>query len=217
VDPGTPLRIDAPAAATGVTLLEGSSAQATVSGREVTVKGPFAPGATMVQMAYRLPIDGARMRVEQVVPATLRQTSLFVRQVGGIELDSPQIATRREVPVENRTYILTSGPGLAAGGTLAVELAGLPAHPAWPRVAALGLAGLIVVAGIWLAQAPRRSSGPERARLEGRRDSLLDQLARLDDQWADHPAGDPSYLARRQALVARLERVYLSLDGLGAS
>ena len=55
VDPPQPVVFEVPAAARAPEVLDGSSKQATVTGRQVTVAGPFAPGMTLVQFAYSLP------------------------------------------------------------------------------------------------------------------------------------------------------------------
>ena len=55
VDIGGPLIFDLPRTARGVSLLEGTTKQATANGPRVTVVGPFAPGSTSVSFGYELP------------------------------------------------------------------------------------------------------------------------------------------------------------------
>ncbi len=57
VNPPAPFAFDMPDGATGTTIMDGSSPQASVKGTRVTVAGPFAPGHTFVQVAASLPAD----------------------------------------------------------------------------------------------------------------------------------------------------------------
>ena len=148
VDIGGPLRIDLPREARGTTILEGSTPKATAGGAHITVTGPFPPGNTAVQAAYELPHSGVA-RIDQLWPAALQQVMILVEQIGGLSISSPQIAKKQELMEQGQRVIVATGPGLAAGKSLNLEIAGLPHPPVWPRNLALSLAGLIVAAGIW--------------------------------------------------------------------
>jgi hypothetical protein len=54
VDVGAPIVLELPDVAADASAMEGSSPQATVDGRRVTITGPFATGVTPVQFAFRL-------------------------------------------------------------------------------------------------------------------------------------------------------------------
>jgi hypothetical protein len=150
VDIGGPLVFDLPREARSATVLEAeSSPQATANGPRITVKGPFAPGNTLVQAAYVLPYDGPVARLEQRWPAALQQLTVLVQQIGGLSIESPQLQSKRDIQDQGQALILGSGPGLAAGQSLTLEIAGLPHHSKWPRTLALSLAGVIAAAGIW--------------------------------------------------------------------
>jgi hypothetical protein len=158
VDTGGPLIFDLPREARSSVVLDGSSPKATANGPRITVTGPFAPGITAVQAAYELPYNGAVARIDQRWPAALQQLTILVQQVGGLSVASPQIASKRDVSDQGQALILATGPGLAAGQSMTVEISGLPHHATWPRTLALSLAGLIAAAGIWGAATanPRR-------------------------------------------------------------
>ena len=158
VDIGGPLVFDLPREARSSVVLEGSSPKATANGPRVTVTGPFAPGITAVQAAYELPYNGPVARIDQVWPAALQQVTVLVQQLGGLSVTSPQIASKRDVNDQGQALILATGPGLAAGQSMTLEISGLPHHATWPRTLALSLAGIIAVAGIWGAATanPRR-------------------------------------------------------------
>jgi RNA polymerase subunit RPABC4/transcription elongation factor Spt4 len=158
VDIGGPLVFDLPREARSSVVLEGSSPKATANGPRITVTGPFAPGVTAVQAAYELPYSGAVARVDQRWPAALQQVTILVQQIGGLSVSSPQVAAKRDVNDQGQALILATGPGLAAGQSMTIEISGLPHHATWPRTLALSLAGLIAAAGIWGAVTanPRR-------------------------------------------------------------
>lgn len=213
VQPREPVVFALPDGAQGATVLEGSSPQATVEGRAVKVTGPFAPGRTPVQFAYRLPYGGSRAQVRQPLPLALGQTTVIVSRVGEVRFTSPQVQTHREMPGEGHQFLMGTGPGLPAGSVLAIDLTGLPHHSRAPRYTALALAALIVVFGVWLAVSDGAAARQaDRERLEGRREALLGELVQLEER---HRAGrgDPArYEARRRDLFAQLEQIYARLD-----
>ncbi len=154
VDPGGPVIFDLPRDARGATLLQESSKQATVKGHRVIVTGPFAPGPTMVHVAYQQPYTSDTARIEQKFPASVQNLNLIVLQIGGLDVRSAQIATKREVTDQGQKLIVANGPSIAAGQTLQLDISGLPHHAQWPRYLALSLASVIVGAGIWAAVFP---------------------------------------------------------------
>lgn len=223
VDIGGPLIIDLPTGAAGAATLEGSSPTATVSGDRVTVTGPFAPGSTSVQVGFQLRFDRPDVTVQQAWPAAMEQVTVALEKVGAVTMTSPQFSGVREVQSDNGTpFLLASGPALPAGGALTLNLSNLPVHNRTPRVVALGIAGLIVAVGGWMAFAARSKEQDARRRLVGRRDTLLGELAALEERRrrrggaAGPPEHDARYAARRQRLISELEQIYGELDDQGA-
>jgi len=149
VQPPSPLIFDLPTGASGAAILEGSTPQARVSGARVTVIGPFPPGSTVVQVGFLLPHRGGEISLEQRLPAALEQVLIVAEKSGDLRIASPQAPAQREMPAEGETYIVASGPAVAAGGTLQVTVGGLAGHPRWPRFLALGMASIILLAGVW--------------------------------------------------------------------
>ncbi|HYN08515.1 MAG TPA: hypothetical protein VES67_14125 [Vicinamibacterales bacterium] len=154
VDPGGPVIFDLPRDARGVSLLQESSKQASAKGHRLIVTGPFAPGPTMVHVAFEQPYNRDTARIEQTWPASLQSLNVLVLQIGGLDVRSPQISTKREVTDQGQKLIVAGGPSIPAGQSLVLEITGLPHHAIWPRYAALSLAAVIVCAGIWAAVAP---------------------------------------------------------------
>jgi hypothetical protein len=158
VDIGGPLVFDLPRSARGTSVVEGPP-NATANGPRVIITGPFAPGETMVQAAFELPTSGSTARLEQQWPTTLQQVTVLLEQPGGLDLSSPQIASKETTFDQGQALLIGRGPTLAQGQTLELEFSGLPYHPRWPRWVALTLAGVIVTMGVWAAATarPRRA------------------------------------------------------------
>jgi hypothetical protein len=212
VDIGGPLVIDLPSGAAGASPLEGSSPQATINGDRVTVTGPFAPGSTMVQIGFTLRNVGKSYRLEQRFPVALPQVTMAVQKVGDLAMTSAQFETSRDVKSEGgTTFILGNGPALAAGTPFVVELTGLPAHSTVPRYATLGIALVILIVGGWLAFAGGSQDREARQRLIARRDTLLGELAQLEER---RRMGGESLKqsARRNRILSELEQIYGELD-----
>ncbi len=157
VDIDGPLIFELPTEARGASMLEGSTTQATANGPRVIVTGPFSPGPTVAQVAYELPYRGATARIDQQWPAMLQQLTLLVEQRGTLEIASPQVTTRNVVSNNGQPLIFGSGPAIAAGQSLTVDITGLPHHPTWPQWTALALAFAVISWGVWGAvTAPAR-------------------------------------------------------------
>lgn len=154
VDIGGPFILDLPAEARGASLLDPSPKQAAVSGSRLTVTGPFAPGATTVNVAFELPFSTGSVRLDQRWPAAMQQVLVLVPQTGGIQVQSPSLTDRRTASDQGQPLVVATGPGLAANAVLSLNISGLPHHPVWPRYLALALAGMILSVGIWAAVFP---------------------------------------------------------------
>jgi hypothetical protein len=216
VDIGGPLVLDLPSGAGGAAALEGSSQQATISGDRIIVTGPFAPGATQVQIGFTLPNTGKSYTLEQTFPVALQQVTVALEKLDGVSMTSSQFTTVGDVRSESGTpFILGSGAGLPAGSTLRVELTGLPAYSPVPRYVTLGLAGAILVIGAWMAFAGRGQERQARQRLIARRDTLLGELAQLEER---RRAGGESLRqsSRRNRILTELEQIYGELDETSA-
>jgi hypothetical protein len=215
VQPPALLVFELPAASQGAGILEGSSPQGTIEGKRVMIAGPFAPGATLVQFGYTLPFKGATLRVDQKLPAALAQVSVLAQKVGDMQLESPQIAEHRDMPVQDMTFIVAKGHALKAGDTLSLTFTGLPHHPVWPQNVALTLALLILGGGLWGSTRTGKPAAAERerrSRLEARRDHLFLELTAIEEQHRAQTIDPERYATKRRELVAALERVYAELD-----
>jgi hypothetical protein len=214
VNPPTPFTFDMPTGATETSVLEGSSALASVSGAHVTVTGPFPPGQTFVQVACELPVTSGTIEIQQRFPSALDELAVVVKKVGDTKLTSRAIRAQQDMPADGETYIAATGPAVPAGQPIDLTISGLPHHSAAPMWIALMLALAIVGIGAWAAtrQQDETARAAERKRLVSRREKLLNDLVRLE---TDHRSGRidrARFAARRAELVALLEGVYGALD-----
>jgi hypothetical protein len=212
VDIGGPLVIDLPVGAAGASALNGSSPQATIAGSRITVTGPFASGVTPLQVGFQLPFSSSTLTIEQKWPVPIEQVTVASQKLGPLSFASPQFSSVGDVKGEDGTaFLLASGPGIAAGGTLRMQVTGLPIHSAVPRNVALGLAATIALFGLWLALPGPTGSRDTRPRLIARRDMLLGELAQIE-QRARTGRETPKDAARKPRVVAELEQIYGELD-----
>jgi hypothetical protein len=224
VNPGSaavnsgPVTIEMPTGASGASILEGSTPQATAKGPRVIVTAPFQPGTTQVQIAYRLSYRGPSTTVTQTFPIALDQLALIAEKSGDVTLQSPQLSDQREMPVDGRTFIAARGPGIAAGQALTFALTGLPHHSRLPRYLAIAIGLLVLGLGGWAAtrRAPdtavRPSTAATRTGLEKRRERLLEQLVALEQQQRRRAISPDDYIRRREDLIQDLEQVYQALE-----
>ena len=214
VNPPTAFAFDLPAGATGTTILEGSSPKASVAGTSIRVAAPFPPGRTLVQAAYQLPAGSASLDLTQRFPAPLEQLAVVVKKLGDTKLSSPQISRQQDMTASGESFIAGTGGAVSAGQPITLTIDNLPHRSAIPRWTALGLAGVIIVAGVWVA---RRSDdatarAAERKRLIARREKLFADLVRLENDRRSGKVADARYESRRESLIGTLEQIYGALD-----
>ena len=213
VDFGEPLVIELPPGANGATALEGSSRAATVSEDRITITGPLPSGTTSVQAAFRMPYDEGNLTLTQKWPAAFQEVIVGVQKVGALQVQSPQFNQTNEVRTEGGDlFVLGNGPALPAGGTLTLNLSGLPHHSKTPQRVALALAGGLLVLGGWLAFSGQSRRDESRQALVARRDTLLGQLAQIESKRRSGAADADAQARRRARILGELEQIYGELD-----
>jgi hypothetical protein len=216
VNPAAPFEFDMPADAKGCGFMKESSPQATLNNKaHVVVKGPFAPGATFVQIACEVPAINGDIDIEQRFPAPFEHLAVIVKKIRDTTLRSPQLKEQREVPADGELYIAATGGAVPAGQPIELEVGGVPHHNPAPRRIALTLALVIALAGTWAASRSVEdpaSAAAERKRLLARRDKLFNELVRLDQDRRNGRLDDRRYLERREEIVGALEQIYSDLD-----
>jgi hypothetical protein len=216
VQPASAVLMDMPTGALSTTVLAGAP-QAVARGDRVTISGPFAPGQTPVEVAYRIPFTLGEVTVEQKMPLPVPTLAVLMKKIGDMSLSSPQLPNVQEREFEGDRYILAQGPAIPAGGTLSLRFSGLPHHSPVPRRIALGLAILIVGTAFWAAtRKPTLDRNAARIKqLTGKREKIYNELVRLEQQRRAGSIDAAKYAERRPALIAQLERVYRDLDAEG--
>ena len=215
VNPPAPFAFDMPEGATGTAIMDGSSPQASVKGLRVTVAGPFAPGHTFVQIATSLPAEDGYIDIVQKLPANLEELAVIVKKTGETTLKSPQLKEQREMPADGEMFIAATGGPVTAGQPIQITVDGVPHHSQAPRRTALALATIVVLVGAWFATRPAgdaAAAAAERKRLTARREKLLNELARLEQDRRAGRGDARRHAARREELVSSLEQVYGALD-----
>jgi hypothetical protein len=211
---GGPLVFQLPSDAVGAGMLEGSTPNAVAAGNKVTINGPFAPGNTIVQFAYSIPLGSEQIVVAQRMPAQMQQLAVVVQKVGNMQMASPQVSGRREMTADGQTFIVGQGGAVRAGDPIVFTLTGLPHRATWPKNLALLLAGLILATGAWFAT--KRGTTPDhdarRRVLHSDRDKLFSELASLETQRRKGAVDPAAYATRRQELVTALEDLYAGLE-----
>jgi hypothetical protein len=216
VDIGGPIIIQLPTGAGGAAAMEDSSGTASVNGDVVTVQGPFAPGTTPVNVGFVLSYTRPDVTIEQKFPVTLEQVTAAIERVGAASMTSPQFSASRDITAnDGSTYLLSNGPSLAANDTLTLQLSDLPVQSRTPVYVGVGLALAVLAFGGWLAFAGGKKDEDLRRRLIQRRDTLLGELARLEER-RQRDAFDAKSSTRRQRLLAELEQIYGELDSAAA-
>jgi len=95
-----------------------------------------------------------------------------------------------------------------------MTLSALPSRSHVGRNLSIGLAVLVLLAGAWVAMSASGASGDAARRdaLVERRDRLMADLVRTEEQWRAGALDERRHAARRADLVDQLERVYGELD-----
>lgn len=214
VMPDAPLVFMLPKGASEAGMIEGSAPNGVAAGNKVTITGPFAPGNTMVQFAYSMPLGSATIEIAQRMPAQLTQVSVIAQKIGGMQLSSPQVTERREMAADGQNYIVGQGGAVRAGDTVTLTLSGLPHRSSWPANVALFVSAVILLAGVWgatrAAVTPKQTN--RRAQLQARREKLFSELAALEEQRRKGTVDARVYANRREHLVTALEDLYAGLE-----
>jgi hypothetical protein len=214
VQPAEPVRFALPAEARSATVLQGSSPQAIVSGRELKIDGPFAAGSTLVQLAYTMPYR-PELVVEQRLPLRLMHLAVVAQKIGDMRLQSPQLSEQRDMPAQGNMYIAGRGGIVEAGQVVRFQFTGVPHLVTWPRTLAIVLAVVLLSGGAWASLRVRKVPGTHgfrRRELERQRDRLFDELTALELSHRAHAVDSDRYAERRRELVSALQGVYLALD-----
>ena len=192
-------------------MLEGSSPQASVLSARVTMTGPFPPGKLTAQVGFSLPNAGSDLVLTQKWPAALSQIFVAAEKIGPMQMSSPQLTDVRETQTEGGVFIMGTGGRIEPGGTLTVNLTGMPAPSHSARNAALAIVVLVLGVGVWMAMTPASARAAQDGKLSGKRERLMADIVALERKRRTRALTEPEE-ARLQRLTSDLERVLASLD-----
>jgi hypothetical protein len=177
----------------------------TVAGHEVVVKGPIAPGDTEIQVVFALAYDTGALDFEQRTPLAFDDVAMVTEKIAGLTVEGDRLQSE-DRELQGRKLVLHRGPGTAAGGTIALQLRGLPHNdPTWRYLASAVALLLLGAFGVYAARGV--GTRATRERLEQQREHLLGELAVLEKTDANDKRE-----RKKQELTARLVRIYRELD-----
>ena len=195
------------------TALEGSSPPATRHRARDHITGRFAPGTTLVQVAFRMPYSGDRADVAAGLAgrACSRSPSASRRSATS---RSRRRSSRRCSDVTRRRRLVTCSapaPALRPAARSTSTISNLPLHSPVPRYVALGLAGCSPARRLARrpAQRPRRHPPDARA---APRQLLAPARRKLESKRRAGTVDPRAITRRRQRLDGELERIYGELD-----
>jgi 5-hydroxyisourate hydrolase-like protein (transthyretin family) len=175
------------------------------------LKGPLAPGeVAKLSMAYVLPHDG-EARVEWTAPFPLMQAKAVLKEdqdfVSGGNGKPPEVVNPEHASgVPLRLHELQVADASVPGTQVAFAVDGFLSRPAYFKWIAIGGGmGIVLIAGLAVATAPRRSRREELLERQKQLHARLDALQRVDASEAE-----------RAKVVQALELVYRQLDALDA-
>jgi hypothetical protein len=211
IDIGGPLLFKLPTGAAGAAIMQGSAPTASAQGDVLTITGPFKPGKTLAQVGFSLPQAGESITLRQTLPAALAQVFVGVEKIGPMQISSPQFTDTREMNSGDQPFIMGTGGRLNAGDTLVVNLSGLPAHSQTSRNVALLATVIIFAVGAWFALSPGKAHAAQDAKLQARREKLMNEIVALERKRSQKPLS-VSDEARLERATTELERVIAELD-----
>ena len=213
VQPASAVVLDMPTGAQSTTVLAGAP-KAVARGDRVTVSGPFAPGQTPVEVAYRILVDSGDVTVDQKMPLPVPNLAVLIKKIGDVSLSSPQLPNVQEREFEGDRYILAQGPALPAGGTLSLVISGSAASQPGAETSRLGTGDADPRLGILGRHPQADTHGQRRAREAAHRQTRKDlQRARQARTAATDGQRRRGEICRTPSGAHRTARTRLSRPG----
>jgi hypothetical protein len=213
VQPPAPLVLDLPPAAEGASLVAGPAQIARMQDRRLTFTGPFPPGPTEFQVAFRLPMTST-ISLTQAFPAPVEGLLVAAEKVGGLAVTSAQLTAVREGVSGGEAFVMGTAGRLAEGQAITLTFSGVPAAPTWPTRAAIAVAAALFLWAGWAAWQGSPDTRATRDALVAERERLLGAIAAIDAQGRARGALEPRAAAKRDRLLVAVEQVYAELDEL---
>ncbi len=213
VDPGKPLILDLPADAEGASLVSGNAQIARMEDLRLTLTGPFPPGPSEYQVAFRMPLT-SQISLTQSFPAPVEGLLVAAEKVGTLSVASAQLTAIREGTSGGEAFVMGTAGRVAEGQPVTLEFSGLPAPPVWPPRVAIAIALALFVWAAWWAWQGAPDTRATRDALAEERERLLGAIAAIDAQGRARGSLDLRAAAKRDRLLVAVEQVYAELDEL---
>jgi len=169
-----------------------------------------------VTIQFVLPSHGDTRDFEQRMPNGSGPFTLFAQQIGDLSISGPGVGPRESREISGHKYWLARIEGVPPGGTLRLNISGLPSTSATGRNVAGGLAIGLILAVVVFGRRPRdearEAARSERDRLTARRETLFAELVAVEQAGRAGTAAGGS--DRRRELFGKLEGVYQQLAAL---
>jgi hypothetical protein len=150
------LRFGAPESGTRLAALPGSAG--------LGVLGPLAPGETVIEVRYRMPVGEGPFRLARRFAARVPLLSVYLADTGNLRVDSDRLHRRRSARTPDRSYIHLEAFELAPGEEATLSVVALPPKRALPRAGTVAFVALAAGLAAFTLAAPlrgRRSAAPE--------------------------------------------------------
>lgn len=213
VDPGKPLILDLPGDAEGASLVSGNAQIASMRDLRLTLTGPFPPGPSEYQVAFRMPLT-SRISLTQSFPAPVEGLLVAAEKVGALAVASAQLTAIREGTSGGEVFVMGTAGRVAEGQPITLEFSGLPAPPVWPPRIAIAIALALFAWAAWWAWQGAPDTRATRDALAAERERLLGAIAAIDAQGRARGSLDLRATAKRDRLLVAVEQVYAELDEL---
>jgi hypothetical protein len=179
---------------------------------------PVAPGMHTISFSFAVPYQGAAFAFAWniIYPATAVHV---LEPANGPPLRAGTLSASPDLPLQGQTFRVLSGGAAGANTTVNITVSDLPGRTPLQALQAALPNGKIVPIGalviaVLAALVPVVYLVRRRAARDGAprptADSLLDELATLDDAHERGDVDEEAYTARRAALKAQLARLMLS-------
>ncbi len=157
---------------------------------DLGVLGPLSPGRSGFAYRYRVPVGGAKPKLDIALPAPVGTLNVFIADTGVI-IETDQLHRRRPFREGTRVYLHREAFSLEAGEVVSIGLGLIDRGSVDPR-AHLFATSAFAALGVWFIVSPlvRRSSTGhgeyERARIRSERDIVYQAIRDLEH---DHETG----------------------------
>lgn len=187
-----------------------------LAGQGLRIEGSLPTGQVTIAWAFDLPVTGSEMDIEIPNPFRTFQYRVISTAPRGMTLDVEDMPAAVRFEDQGQPLLGTEiqrSPDQPAFSAIHIRLANIPG-PSPARLYAVGVAALLLLAGLGLGWR-RPASDRGRASRLARRKELLDEGARLEAEFASGEIGPETRQSRREAIVRELAVLFYLDERMG--